>query len=55
MIGKMLSRDLNAHRFACGCCQDFGYSGKGKKRDRRKARRRENNMFREGLMGRWEI
>lgn len=47
MNGKMLSRDLNAHRFACGCC--FEYSYKGRKKDRRTARRRENSNFRQSL------
>ncbi len=56
MNAKMMSRDLNAHRFACGCCQDFAWNrGKGRKKDRRVARRRERNMFREGFAGRWEI
>lgn len=55
MNGKMLSRDLNAHRFACGCCFEYADNGKGRKKDRRQSRRRENQKFRETLAGRYEI
>jgi hypothetical protein len=56
MNGKMMARDRSASRWACGCCQDFAYNrGKGRKKDRRQARRRERDMFREGYAGRWEI
>lgn len=55
MNAKMLARDLNGDRFACGCCQNYSHSGRGKKKGRRTARRRERGMFREGFAGRWEI
>jgi len=53
--GKMLSRDLNAHRFACGCCFEHADNGKGRTKDRRQSRRRERQNVREALAGRWEM